>query len=336
MSRGNRCVSLARRAGTFLAALLIASAPFPVAAQTFSFGVLGDVPYSDYEREHLPRLLAETANEPLAFLLHVGDMKSGSSHCSDDLYLDRQRLLDASPHPLIFLPGDNEWTDCDRLLCGGYDPEERLARLRAIFYPDDQSLGRRRMTLLRQSHQPAFSAYRENVRLRLGPVLLAGLNVPGSHNNFGPGSTPSREYQARAEANAAWIAETFALARREGQKGVVLAFQANPLFETQGGRGYRGLISQIAQEAADFPGQILVIHGDTHLLRIDQPLRNLAQGRPMENVTRLETMGSPFMGWVKIVVDENDPRLFLIQPRPYAPRQPWHQGRHPRRSLFQS
>ena len=36
---------------------------------------------------------------------------------------------------MIYVPGDNEWTDCHRANNGGYDPLERLAFLRAMFYP---------------------------------------------------------------------------------------------------------------------------------------------------------------------------------------------------------
>ena len=34
----------------------------------------------------------------------------------------RRALLARSVHPLVLLPGDNEWTDCHRLGAGGHDP----------------------------------------------------------------------------------------------------------------------------------------------------------------------------------------------------------------------
>ena len=37
--------------------------------------------------------------------------------------------------PLVYTPGDNEWTDCHRTNNGSYLPTERLAKLRELFYP---------------------------------------------------------------------------------------------------------------------------------------------------------------------------------------------------------
>jgi hypothetical protein len=44
--------------------------------------------------------------------------------------------------PFIFVPGDNEWTDCERLSNGAYDPLERLGKLRRLFWEDEFSLGK--------------------------------------------------------------------------------------------------------------------------------------------------------------------------------------------------
>jgi hypothetical protein len=52
-------------------------------AEGFSFGLFGDTPYTQWERQHLPELMAEMDREELAFVIHDGDIKSGSSECSD-------------------------------------------------------------------------------------------------------------------------------------------------------------------------------------------------------------------------------------------------------------
>ena len=41
---------------------------------------------------------------------------------------------------------------------------------------------------------------------------------------------------------------------------------------------------------------------------------HLADGTPIDNITRLETYGSPFVGWIDVTVDPSDPRLFRIDP----------------------
>ena len=111
-----------------LAALL---SPALQAAEPFSFGVLGDIPYNRFERQHLPELLAEMDAEGLRVVVHDGDIKSGGERCDDALYEDRLTVFKASHTPFVFVPGDNDWTDCQRKSNGAYDPLERLARLRA-------------------------------------------------------------------------------------------------------------------------------------------------------------------------------------------------------------
>ena len=67
--------------------------------------------------------------EELAFVVHDGDLKSGSSLCSDEVLRDMLDVFQASKTPLVYVPGDNEWTDCHRASNGGYDPLERLDNL---------------------------------------------------------------------------------------------------------------------------------------------------------------------------------------------------------------
>ena len=86
--------------------------------------------------------------------------------CTDALRARRLAQFHASAHPLIYTPGDNEWTDChEHKGVAGGDPLERLATLRTLFFPDEQSLGQRNIPLMRQSAaRPRFAKYRENAR----------------------------------------------------------------------------------------------------------------------------------------------------------------------------
>src|SRR4028118_2004887 len=68
------------------------------------------------------------------------DIKSGNSPCTDELFLREKERFEDSASPLVYVPGDNEWTDCERT---GYDPIERLERLREIFFEGEESLGER-------------------------------------------------------------------------------------------------------------------------------------------------------------------------------------------------
>ena len=104
------------------------------AAEPFSFGVFGDTPYNGFERRHLPALIAKMDVEPLKVVIHDGDLKSGGERCDDALFDERLAVFQTSQHPFVFVPGDNDWTDCHRSSNGAYDPLERLGRLRQLFF----------------------------------------------------------------------------------------------------------------------------------------------------------------------------------------------------------
>jgi len=304
----------------FLLALLTLS----VKAQPVSFGLFGDVPYSGYEREQLPLMLAEMGRESLAFVVHDGDIKNGSSACSDEVLRDILGVFQASAVPLVYVPGDNEWTDCHRANNGSYDPVERLGKLRELFFAGDAALGQKPLPLERQSRDPAFARYRENVRWQMGGALFVGLNLPGSDNNYrgtGRNGGPVPEFLERSAANRVWLAQAFALARSQKLAGILIVIQADPEFEaTSAGHakpGYRDFIDQLREETQAFAGQVVLVHGDSHRQQINQPLLDAAGKELVKNFTRVETYGYPFMGWTKGTVDASDPQVFRFSPRPW-------------------
>ena len=71
-------------------------------------------------------------------------------------------------------------------------------------------------------------------------------------------------------------------------------------------------MKQIAAGAIKLGKPLLFVHGDTHTYRVDKPFITQA-GETINNLTRLETYGSPMTGWVKITVNQNDPALFRIE-----------------------
>ncbi|MDP1733700.1 MAG: hypothetical protein Q8L44_04975 [Sulfuritalea sp.] len=307
-----------RLAALAMAALLA----LPSHAEPLAFGLFGDTPYNQWQRDNLPELIAEMDGEDLAFVVHDGDIKSGSSVCSDETLKDVLSVFQKSRHPLVYVPGDNEWTDCHRKSNGGYDPLERLDKLREWFFPSDLALGQRPLKLQRQSRDPAFAKYRENVRWEAGSALFVGLNVPGSDNNFKGtrrSGGPVAEFIERGAANKAWLAQSFALARSKRLAGILIVIQANPGFHAANAGnpspGYRDFLAQLREETQAFAGQVVLVHGDTHHHRIDQPLEDPNTKETVKNFTRMETIGSPFFGWVRATVDATDPQVFRFSPR---------------------
>lgn len=301
----------------WLAALLLGWSLL-AGAETWHFGLIGDVPYSDYERRELPHMLERIADSQVGFVAHIGDIKNGKDRCDDSVFADRYQLFNSSRAPFVFIPGDNEWADCERVSNGAYDPLERLAKLRSLFWKDGFSLGQNKLAL---DIQPG--AYREHARFRLGPVLFVTLNLPGGNNNYGMAPEPRAEFLARQPVVVAWMKESFALARREQLAGIVLLFQANPGFKhfAQGlpHRGYREFLEKLREETLKFDGQVVVVHGDTHLSRIDHPLRD-PQGKRLARFTRVETFGYPLMGWTRGTIDSDSPTLFHFETYPWPAR----------------
>jgi hypothetical protein len=301
------------------AALLAAAgcASPPHSAQAFSFGILGDVPYSEAEERAFLAMMQRLDAEPLEFLVHVGDFKAGSnSPCSDALFDRRRAQFDASAHPFIYTPGDNDWTDCRRRSNGGWDPEERLARLQRVFFPAGESLGRTRIATEAQEACLAppvdgcgCGAHPENRLWERAGVVFATLNVPGGNDNTGVDAAGDREARCRGEANRRWLERAVERAARAQARGLVVAIQANP-WDTRK-PVYRPLIASIEAAAQRTAKPLLFVHGDTHTFRVDMPFT-------ATNARRLETYGSPFVGWVKVDVDPADPRLFRIDSRLHA------------------
>src|ERR1700750_453979 len=101
---------------------------------SYSIGLWGDLPYANGNADTaqvqkttgVPNLIADMNRQHLAFSVHDGDLKDGSSLCSDDKYFDFKASLNTLDAPAIFTPGDNDWTDCDRASAGAYDAHERL------------------------------------------------------------------------------------------------------------------------------------------------------------------------------------------------------------------
>jgi hypothetical protein len=281
----------------------------------YDFALIGDVPYDELQATNLfPNMIEEMNGARLAFVVHDGDIKSGSTPCTDEAFERVFAQFQTSRHPLIYLFGDNEWSDCGRVKTNAFDPLERLQKLRDLFTQGDRSLGQRTIPLARQSDEPRFAAFRENVRWMHGGVLFAGLNAPGDDNHFG---TP--EFGPRNAANIRWIQDAFAIATRENLRAVMLIMQANPHFDlavtNRLRRGFNEMLEVIEKETLAFNKPVVLVHGDSHYFRIDQPLLGTRSRRRIENFTRVETFGNPDVHWLRVSVDWRDPNVFRFHPQ---------------------
>jgi hypothetical protein len=297
-------VSAKARARLLCALLLAFALSAPAPAAQFAFAAFGDVPYTAAEELQLVSMIAEMNHERLAFVVHVGDFKSSQMECSDELFLQRRDWFGLSHHPFVYIPGDNEWLDCRRAFWAPRDPVERLRKLRDVFFGSDSALGQRPLAIERQVHR----GFPEHVRWTMNDVLFVTLNVPGPSNN----ARMPQESQPRTAAVTEWMREAFTIARKRKLPALVIGVQANLW---SGNRAYEPIVLALAEEALRYKGEVLVVHGDTHWYRFDRPLVDRRSGAKVENVTRLEVFGSPFVNWVYVTVTiENGRARFSATP----------------------
>ncbi|MBL6457747.1 hypothetical protein JMJ55_20630 [Belnapia sp. T6] len=273
-----------------LALLLLSLLALPAAAEPFRFVAFGDMPYcrtgpTDCPAEvaRVEALTTEINAARPAFSVFLGDTKAGNEACTDAIILDRTAAwFNRIAGPLVYTPGDNEWTDCWQPRAGRHDPLERLALLRARFFSAPVSLGQAPMRLLRQSDlDPAHRGYPENARWEREGVTFLTLHVPGSDNNRPldnqPGLPPgaAAEYPARNAANLAWLEAGFAAATAARSQAVVVALQADLYFRDRCGRGtvagHVDTRNALAEAARRFGRPVLLLHGDSHFWLEDRP-----------------------------------------------------------------
>jgi hypothetical protein len=249
----------------------------------FSFAVIGDTPYGTPALNEFSEHVAElNADASLDFVVHVGDIKNGSSVCSDAYFAQVRADFDQFTHPLVYTPGDNEWTDCHRTNNGAYNPLERLAEIREDFFPvPGKTLG---ATMPVKSQ--ASLGLPENVSFAHNRVDFAAVNVPGSNNSMLPWTglgktepTPEQvaEVRHRTDAVIAELKQTFADARQRHDRAVVVLQQADmfdPTYSVQWGdiSAFQPIVQTRVDESSTFDGAVSLFDGDSHVSNLDRPL----------------------------------------------------------------
>ena len=303
-----------------------ASADAVTDSKPFSFGLWGDMPYKKAgDDSKLPAVLQSINRSDIAFSMYDGDIKDGSSTCTDQVYTDALQMFGSMVKPVVYVPGDNEWTDC-----------HRLAHVRKVMFSNANSLGQSTLPL---EHQGKLGEkYVENTRFSHGGVVFVGVNQPGSNNNVIMSAKEctnksartavkcdeaNAEYLERDAANVAWMRTSFEQAKAQKAAGLVVVTQGDPGFDWPETEefdestlpefsGFRSFMAQLAKETEQFAGQVLFVHGDTHYFKLDKPLYSPTKLLP--NFTRLQTFGSPSLHWVKVHVDVKSADVFRVEP----------------------
>ena len=274
---------VSERAGAALATLalvaLVNAPAVPARASasrrtSFRVGLIGDSGYDDQGQVNLHRVRESANAAALAFVVHDGDIWLGGSRCTDERLRQVKTVFDGF-RTLVYAPGDNEWQDCP-------NPDGRLPAIRRVFFSQAGSLGTRS---IEQRRQPDFP---ENARWEHNGVVFATLNVPGP-----AGGGPA------AAADLAWLDATFDRAQAIGAAAVMVIWQDDP---TDGSSA--PLVARLKRRSATFRKPVVLVHGDTHRFKLDNPWKDV------RNLTRLETFPTFTPEWVKVIVDPTRPEVF--------------------------
>ncbi|MDQ1730370.1 MAG: hypothetical protein QOK10_529 [Pseudonocardiales bacterium] len=303
----------------------------------YTFAVIGDIPYGDAQIANFPNVIKQINADPaVQFVDHLGDIKSGSSVCSDAYFAQVRAQFDTFEDPLVYTVGDNEWTDCHRPNNGSYNPLERLAKIREDFFPNPgYTLGKNPVHVDSQADQ----GYPEDVTYSRDGVSFAALHIVGSNNSLAPwtgntGPTPEQtsEVLGRTAAVIQSIHDTFARANARHSRSVVLLTQAdmfdptvtNPSFADY--FAFQPIVKAIAQESAAFHGPVYLFNGDSHVYNSDQPLGAGSKwlsfygiANPVPNLSRITIDGSTGVNnYLRVTIDPADKNVLSWTRVPFA------------------
>lgn len=251
------------------------------AATSYSFAVIGDMPYGSTQLSLFPKRIAQINADPNVRMVgHLGDI--GTGVCSDAYYKKIKASFDKFVDPLVYTPGDNEWADCHSARIGKANPLQRLAAIRSVFFPrGGRTLGQNPISVTAQS------GYKENVMFATGRLTISTLHIVGSENDLRPWSglgftnattEQVAEEKARVNAAVAQIRSAFATAKAKNSRAVVLMTQADMFAPGTQNSGYRdafqSIVRAIASESKAFKKPVFLFNGDTHIYAKDKPLNN--------------------------------------------------------------
>jgi len=334
--------------------------PFdPHSANPLTLAVYGDAPYGTpptdtAEFQATPAFIAAVNADPAVDLVvHVGDIHSGKQYCTEAYDRAVADLWRGFKDPLVYTPGDNEWTDCHKVAEGGGswnsalqqvayvrdadgnrvdfaggDPLDNLDLVRDVFFAEPGvTLGGRKKQVLSQAQyfdpaHPADGAFLENVIWVQSKVVFVAINLPGGSNNdqdvwYGAPTMSARqvdEVAARTGATLRWLDQAFAIAQADADlRGVVIIGQADMWDAEKGAAhqaGFEPIVQAIAQHTTAFGKPVLMLNGDSHVYRSDNPLavgdalHYMHPAYDVGNFHRVVVHGSTFpLEYLRLTVD---------------------------------
>jgi hypothetical protein len=274
---------------------LSASADEDFEGRKSALAVYGDSPYGTTPTDTVQTVLtphfisAVNADRKIDLVLHVGDIHSGKQYCTEAYNRTIFEMWTAYKKPLIYVPGDNEWLDCNKAGEGGGaydsttgqivyvvdasgnpvdyakgDPIANLDLIRSIFFSQPgRTLGGGHKFVISQAlaydrAHPSDKKYVENVIFVQSNVLFVTINLPGGSNNDGDvwyaaptaSAAQLQEVTERTGADLRWLDTAFALAKLLRVKGLVIQAQAD-MWDNEKGAAHQAGFEPFVKSIAD-------------------------------------------------------------------------------------
>lgn len=321
-----------------------------------TLAVIGDWPYGDVLFNNANLLIDSVNADPaVRLLMHVGDIHSGSQPCTSAGFVPLVGTTPAarpgynqSAHfffqqfrvPVVYTPGDNEWTDCHKSKQGSTGaPLKELASVRELFFAKPgRTLGRNEREVHTQARDfaPAFpgdAQYVENVMWEQSNVVFVTVNMPGSNNDglqwsgqFADEAARTAEVASRTGAAMRWLEAAFNEAQEERASAIVIGLQADmwdptalPEAGGDGLSGYTEFVQKLADLSNKFNRPVLLINGDSHRFGSDNPLADptsptgkIHKTQAVPNLMRITVQGSTNSPaeWLKLTIDPRTAGVF--------------------------
>ncbi len=216
--------------------------------------------------------------EDTQFVIHLGDIKSGSStDVSIEYFAEVSSLLQTSAAPVFIILGDNEFNDMP-------DPTEAFSNWSANFLQFDQNWTHD-IGVIYQDVRP------ENFSFVIDDTMFVGINLVGSSVH------DANEWASRSADDLVWIEDMFSQFGTTASNAVIFG-HAFP-----GHTGYETFKAGFLTVAQDFQKPILYLQGDNHTWTLDDPYSEAP------NITRvvLDRTGPNAPLQVSVTADSDDP-----------------------------
>ena len=246
----------------------------------FTFSAIGDVPYTQQMSEELDSSIIEhNKSSTSSFLIHLGDIKSGSKPCLENIYKEVSDQLREFKTPVFIIPGDNEFNDCE-------NPIEAFSLWNKYFLHFNEHWKVPWHNTYHEQHKENFSWVQKE-------VLFVGLNLVGGRVH------DKTEWDNRLQSNADWI-DKLAKENKGRLKAMVVFGHANM---NKNPEKFELFTKQFRATAKAFKKPILYLQGDGHTWIKDRPWLE-------ENMLRVQVDAGA--GILEVTVDNSleDPFIF--------------------------